>query len=74
MFVRQRRTKSPAASELQIKSYMTNTGYHFNDSKKDWITVIGNINVIVNDLNSFNCSINKNELEIFDPMIRIDYE
>ena len=74
MFVRQRATESDIPEMNQIISCMTNAGYDFDDRKIVWMKNIKDISILIEDLNSANCRINENKLEVIDPMIRINYE
>ena len=78
MFIRQKRTEFPEPTENQIKLCMEKAGYYlakeFQPENNIWIIDIKDIKIMVGDLNSENCSINKSELEVFDPALRIYYE
>ena len=75
MLVSQKFTCNPEPSKNEIESCMTNAGYKLIDEKQGcWITKIEDIVIIVSDLLKKNCRIIKNKLEVFDPIITIDYD
>jgi hypothetical protein len=74
MFVRQKLSKSQEPKSLSDVRSLMNVEYKHINENWSWIKDIKDIRILIEDLNQSNCRINGSKLEIFDSILRIDYE